>query len=79
MVVDRNRQDFLGQLLTDHILVQDRFDFLRRGQLVGLGFTRRLFDLLADDVIAQVNAFIANEHRRPGDQLAHLVLAFPTE
>src|SRR5262249_45351640 len=33
----------------------------------------------ADDVHAELNAFIADEHRWAGDELAHLVLALAAE
>jgi hypothetical protein len=32
-----------------------------------------------DDIHAQLDAFIANEYRRPGNQLSHLVLALTTK
>src|ERR1700722_18675645 len=35
--------------------------------------------LLADDVHAEFDALVANEHRRPGDELAYLVLRFAAE
>ena len=35
--------------------------------------------LLADDVHAQLDAFIADEHGRAGNELAHLVLALAAE
>jgi len=35
--------------------------------------------LLADDVHAQLYAFIADEHGRPSDQLTHLMLALSAE
>ena len=35
--------------------------------------------LLADDVHAELDAFIADEDRRPGNELAHLVLALAAE
>ena len=37
-----------------------------------------IFSLL-DDVLAQLDAFIADEHRWPGDELAHLMLALSAE
>src|SRR5690606_13671338 len=40
---------------------------------------RLLLQLLADDVVAELDAFIADEHARAGDQLAHLVLALSAE
>jgi hypothetical protein len=36
-------------------------------------------DLLADDVVAQLDALIADEHRRARDQLLDLVLALAAE
>ena len=60
-------------------LIEDTADFLGRGQLVraalGLGFLH----LLADDVIAQVDALVADKDGGTGDQLAHFVLAFAAE
>src|SRR6266700_538459 len=35
--------------------------------------------LLADDVHAQLDALVADEHRRAGDELAHFVLALAAE
>jgi len=49
----------------------------------GLGSLSRArsarLELLADDVIAQFDAFVTDEHRGPGNELAHLVLALPAE
>ena len=80
MVVHRHRQDTLGRLLADHVLVEQFGDLVRRRQ-VGLG-ARHRFDvrsLVADDVVAQVDALIADEHRRSRDQLLDLVLALAAE
>ncbi len=49
-----------------------RSDFGALAALVGGG-------LLADDVVAQLDALVADEHRRAGDELAHLVLALAAE
>jgi hypothetical protein len=38
-----------------------------------------LLYLFANDVIAKVNAFVANENRRSGNQFADFVLALATE
>jgi len=35
--------------------------------------------LLADDVVAKLDALVANEHRGAGDQLANFVLALAAE
>src|SRR5882762_3207732 len=80
MVIDRDREDLLGRILTDHILIEDLPD-LARGREVGLDALAALVGgrLLANDVVAQLNALVADEHRGAGDELAHLVLAFPAE
>ena len=80
MVVYRYRQDLLCLLLADHVFIEDGADLVRRGQ-VGLGRLAPLIRcaFLADDVIAQLDALVADEYRRTGNQLAHLVLALSTE
>jgi hypothetical protein len=40
---------------------------------------RRPRHFLADDVVAQLDALVADEHRRAGDQLLDLVLALAAE
>src|SRR5438132_6465371 len=76
VVVHRDRKDLLGEFLPDHVLVQDSADFPGRRQ-VGFGGLAALVRgaFLADEVVAQLDALVADEHRRPGDQLPHLVLA----
>src|SRR5712691_7138970 len=80
VVVDRDRKDLLGELLPDHVLVEYPADFPRRRQ-VGFGGLAALVRgaFLADDVVAQLDALVTDEHRRPGDQLPHLVLALAAE
>src|SRR3546814_8899677 len=64
--------------LADHVLVEDFQDLPRLGQRAArrLGL---LLELLADDVVAQLHAFIADEHARARNQLAHLMLALPAK
>src|SRR5690606_25544736 len=78
MVVDGHRQGPLGAGLADDVLVENLEDLLRLGQRTAraLGL---LLEFLADDVVAQLHAFIADEHARARDQLADLVLALPAE
>src|SRR6266849_3785576 len=76
VVVYRDRKDLLGEFLPDHVLVQYPADFPGRRQ-VGFGGLAALVRgaFLADDVVAQLDALVADEHRRSGDQLPHLMLA----
>jgi hypothetical protein len=78
MIVDRDREHALGAVLADHIIIEDLADLGRSRNAVprfhegGLG-------LLADDIIAQLDAFIADEDGRSGDELANLMLRFAAE
>jgi hypothetical protein len=78
VIVDRDRQHLLGVILADHIIIENLADFLRRGNAVAR-LDQRGFVLLADDVHAEFDAFVADEDRRSRDQLADFVLAFSTE
>ena len=78
VIVHRNREDALGVVLADHIVVEDLADFLGRRNAV-LGLHEGDLALFADDVHAELDAFIADEHGRAGNELAHLVLALAAE
>jgi hypothetical protein len=78
MIVHRDREDALGASLADHIIVEHLADFGRSRDAVA-SLDQRGLRFFADDVVAQFDAFIADEHRRPGDELPHLVLRFPAE
>ena len=64
--------------LADDIIVQHLADVARRRHAFGRFDTRR-FGFFADDVHTQFDTFIADEHRRTGNKLADLVLAFAAE
>ena len=78
VVVDRHREHALGAVLADDVVVEHLADFGRGRHAVG-GLDHRGLVLFADDVHAQLDAFIADEHGRTGDQLANLMLGFPAE
>src|SRR6202023_912267 len=78
MVVDGDREHLLGMVLADDVVVEDFADLLRRRDAVAR-FHQRGLVLLADDVHAQLDAFVADEDGRPGNELAHLVLALAAE
>src|SRR5947208_13081308 len=74
VIVHRDREHALGMLLPDDVIVEHLADFLRGRDAVARLDQRGLV-LLADDVHAQFDALVADENGRPGDELAHLVLA----
>ena len=78
VVMDGDRKHLLGVVLPDDVVVKDLADFLRQGNAV-VRFRQRGLFLLLNDVLAQLDAFIADEHRRAGNELAHLVLALAAE
>ena len=78
MIVDRDRKDLLGALLSDHIFVENRFDFLRLRQLI-VAAIRAVVELLANNIVTEFNALVADEDRRTRNQLANFVLTFATE
>src|SRR5690606_27318533 len=59
--------------------VESVADLPGRGDLAILLSGNAALGFLADNVVAQLDALIADEHRRAGDQLANLVLRLPAE
>src|SRR6185436_14510466 len=71
-------QHALGVVLTDYVGVENRAD-LRRARHTVPRLDQRVLVLLADDVHAQLDAFIADEYGRARNQLADLMLALAAE
>src|SRR2546421_10802809 len=78
VIMDRDRKHLLGVILTDDIVVKN-LAYLLGGRNAIARLRQRGFILLADDVHAQLDALIADEYGRAGDELAHLVLALAAE
>src|SRR5215218_5682779 len=78
VIVNSDRKHLLGVVLTDHVIVENLADLLGSRNAVARLHQRGLV-LLADDVHAELDAFIADEHGRPCDELAHFVLALAAE
>ena len=78
VVVHGDGQHTLGAILTDDVVVEDGADVLRRRNTIPR-LDQIALVLLADDVHAQLDAFVADEHGRAGNELADFVLAFSAE
>src|SRR5439155_14673546 len=80
VVVDRDREDALGFVLADDVLVEDLVDATRARDLgaetPGL---RGLHELFVDDLPAEGDALVTDVDALSRDELAHLVLTLPAE
>ncbi len=78
MVVDRHCQNLLCVNLAYHELIEKGGDLAGSRQFVEneLG---AVAELVGDDVVAQVDAFIADVHAGPRDELLDLFLTFRAE
>jgi hypothetical protein len=78
VVVDRYRERALGLLLADDVVVEDVVDLSRLRQVLELegGWSG---ELLVDDLVAQIDALIADVDAGAGDQLLDLPLRLPAE
>jgi hypothetical protein len=78
MVVNGYGEDLLGPILADDILIQIFADFLGLGK-VGTNGGYLYLQFFTYDVIAKIDAFIADEYGRTGYQLAYLMLTFASK
>src|SRR5215472_7895721 len=78
VIMDRDREHLLGVILADDIVVKN-FAYLLGGRNAVARLHQGGFILLGDDVHAQLDALVADEYGRAGDELAHLVLALAAE
>src|SRR5581483_8942035 len=80
MVVDRDRERLLGAFLTDHILIEDVIDFFG---LWNVAKAQVLVDVLVElflnDLVTELDTFVADVDTGAGDQLAYLLLRFTAE
>jgi len=67
-----------SMVLADNVIIENRANIYGSGNAI-TRLDKRALVLLADDVHAQFNAFIADEHRRPGNQFPDFVLTLPAE
>ena len=79
VVVHRDREDLLGAVLPDHVVVEQGLDLVRLGRPRGLAARLLLPVLLRDDVVAELDALVADVDGGARDQLADLALALAAE
>ena len=80
VVVDRHGQRSLGRFLANDVTVQGGFDLGRCRQIAADIFGNIAGrQLIANDFIAQVNAFVTDKHGRTRNEFFNLVLALSAE
>ena len=78
VVVDRHREGALGLFLPDDVVGEDRVDLLGLGQVLEIE-SRRRRELLVDDLVAEIDALVADVDARAGYELLDLALALAAE
>jgi hypothetical protein len=78
VVVHRDREALLGLLLADHVGVEELVDLARLGQAVPLELGG-LGQFLLDDLVAEIDALIADVHAWASYELFDLLLALTAE
>ena len=78
VVVDGHRERALRLFLGDDVIVQDDVDVLRPWEVVEVE-RRGSGELLVDDLVAEIDALVADVDAGPGDQLLDLTLALSAE
>lgn len=78
VVVDGDSQRLLRGVLADDVVLQEVADLCGLGQFIELDVVG-VGQLLFDDLVAEVDAFIADVHAGAGDELLDLLLALSAE
>src|SRR5205085_7250960 len=80
MIVDRNRERLLRDVLSDHILVERTADIRRLRHPNGRRLPASVFvQFLVENAFADVDATVADVNAGTGDEFTHLRVAFATE
>jgi len=78
VVVDRYGERALGLLLADDVLVEDVVDLARLREVLDVERGRG-GELLVDDLVAEIDALVADVDAGAGDQLLDLALRLAAE
>jgi hypothetical protein len=76
MVVNGDGQLLLGYLLPNNVQVEEFLNFMGLREFLS---NRRSYDIIGDDLIADINALIAYIYGRSGNEFFDVVLAFGAE
>jgi len=79
VIVDCDRENLLGALLPDHVLVEHVLDLAWLGQRSTAAPRILAIDFLGDDVVAQPDALVADINRGPRNELLDLLLRLSAE
>ncbi len=80
VVVDGDREGLLGGLLPDDVLLEEGEDLFRLRQVeLARGLFAGLGEALFDDLVAELDALVADVDAGTGDQLLDLLLALAAE
>src|SRR5258706_9533556 len=78
MLIDRDRELLLGFFLADDVLIEEGPNFPGLGQWRSRGYRLSLL-VVGDDLVADIDALIADVDSRAGNELLHFVLRLTTE
>src|SRR3954462_2064720 len=78
MLIDRDREPLLGLILPDYIFIEKGLDFIGLGKRWPRSYRLGLL-VVGDDLIADVDALIADGDGWPGNELLDFILRFPAE
>jgi hypothetical protein len=78
MLVDSYGKTFFGFILSNDILIQETLNFTRLGQRGTSSYGFGLL-IIGDDLIADIDAFIANVNSGTGNQFFYFILRLAAE
>src|SRR5580700_4433080 len=80
MVINRHRERLLRALLSDNVLIENVVDLFGLGDVAKAQVLVDVFvELFFDDLVAELDALVANINARARNKLADLLLRFSAE
>src|SRR5690606_7659886 len=79
VVVDGDREGAVGVVLPDHVLIEELADLDRLGQLVQRAAMAALGELLLEDLVARIEALVADVDALTCDERLDLLLTLTAE